>query len=52
MLFKQLNKTRLTFYLAPRVPEPDFDNVDFEDDGFEDDNDEVFNENGEELDQD
>lgn len=30
VLFKKLNKTSLTFYLAPRVPEPDFEEEDEE----------------------
>ena len=47
--FKKLNKTTLTFYLAPRVPEVDFDQEnDFEptedEEDFEDDFEPIMNE--------
>ena len=45
--FKRISKTRLTYYLAPRVPE-----VDFDDEDFDDDEEEITSENEEEVDQD
>ena len=45
LIFKRLNKTRLTYYLAPRVSESDFD-----DDDFDDEEEEISSENQEDID--
>jgi len=50
VVFKKIDKTRLTYYLAPRVPEVDFDED--EDEDFDEEEEEINNENQEEdLDQ-